>query len=152
MKKYKFRLQTVLDIKERKLEQKLLELARITDALNKEVEIEKQLINEQNTLQSKIVAISSIDSPQSLLEVQNARHYWGVLGTKIVKQRDKIENVKFFLQTKQNEVNEAVKEKKVLENLKEKEQEKFYKEYLAYERRELDEMATSRFIRQAAQG
>ena len=152
MKKYKFRLQTVLDIKERKLEQKLLELARITDALNKEVEIEKQLINEQNTLQSKIVAISSIDSPQSLLEVQNARHYWGVLGTQIVKQRDKIENVKFFLQTKQNEVNEAVKEKKVLENLKEKEQEKFYKEYLAYERRELDEMATSRFIRQAAQG
>lgn len=152
MKKYKFRLQTVLDIKEKKLEQKLLELARIADVLNKEVEIEKQLVNEQNTLQSKIVAISTIDSPQSLLEIQNARHYWSTLGTKIANQKERIKNVKVFLQAKQTEVNEAVKEKKVLENLKEKEQEKFYKEFLAYERRELDEMATGRFIRQTAQG
>ena len=146
MKKYKFRLQTVLDIKEKKLEQKLLELARIVDTLNKEVEIEKQLIIEQNTLQSKIVEISSIDSPQSLFEVQNSRGYWGCLGTKIIAQREKIKNIEFFVQAKRNEVNEALKEKKVLENLKEKELEKFYKEFLAYENRELDEIATVRYM------
>ena len=146
MKKYKFRLQTVLDIKEKKLEQKLLELARIVDTLNKEVEIEKQLINEQNTLQSKIVEISSIDTPQSLFEIQNSRGYWGNLGTKIIAQREKIKNIEFFVQAKRNEVNEALKEKRVLENLKEKEQEKFYKEFLAYENRELDEIATVRYM------
>lgn len=146
MKKYKFRLQTVLDIKEKKLEQKQLELARIVDTLNKEVEIEKQLINEQNTLQSKIVEISSIDTPQSLFEIQNSRGYWGSLGTKIIAQREKIKNIEFFVQAKRNEVNEALKEKKVLENLKEKEQEKFYKEFLAYENRELDEIATVRYM------
>ena len=146
MKKYKFRLQTVLDIKEKKLEQKLLELARIIDTLNKEVEIEKQLINEQNTLQSKIVEISSIDTPQSLFEIQNSRGYWGNLGTKIIAQREKIKNIEFFVQAKRNEVNEALKEKRVLENLKEKEQEKFYKEFLAYENRELDEIATVRYM------
>ena len=123
-----------------------MELARIIDTLNKEVEIEKQLINEQNTLQSKIVEISSIDTPQSLFEIQNSRGYWGNLGTKIIAQREKIKNIEFFVQAKRNEVNEALKEKRVLENLKEKEQEKFYKEFLAYENRELDEIATVRYM------
>lgn len=124
-----------------------MELARIVDTLNKEVEIEKQLIIEQNTLQSKIIEMSSIESPQSLFEVQNSRGYWGSLGTKIIAQREKIKNIEFFVQAKQSEVNEALKEKRVLENLKEKEQEKFYKEFLAYEGRELDEMATVRYLR-----
>ena len=147
MKKYKFRLQTVLDIKEKKLEQKLLELARIVDTLNKEVEIEKQLVIERNTLQSKIVAMNAIDSPQSLFEIQNSRGYWGHLGTKIIAQREKIKNIEFFVQAKREEVNEALKEKRVLENLKEKDQERFYKEILAYENRELDDIATVRYMR-----
>ena len=147
MKKYKFRLQTVLDIKAKKLEQKLLELAQIVAVLNKEVEIEKQLIQERNTLQSEIITMNTIDSPKSLFEIQNSRGYWGSLGVKIAQQRERIKNVEVFLQAKQAEVNEAVKEKKVLENLKEKEEEKFYQEFLEYERRELDELSISRYKR-----
>ncbi len=147
MKKYKFRLQTVLDIKEKKVEQKLQELAQIVSVLNKEVEIEKQLIQERNTLQSSIITINSIDTPISLFEMQNSRGYWGNLGIKIAQQKERIKNVETFMKAKQQEVNEAIKEKKVLENLKEKEQEKFYKEFLAYERRELDEIAISRYSR-----
>ncbi len=145
MKKYKFRLQTVLEIKEKNLEQKLLELAQILERLNTEVEIEKQLIIEQNTLQSQIISSNSIDSPQSLFEIQNARDYWSNLGIRIAEQKERIKNIQTFLKAKQEEVNEAVKEKKVLENLKAKEQEKFYKEFLEYERKELDEIAISRF-------
>ena len=147
MKKYKFRLQTVLDIKAKKLEQKLLELAQIVAVLHKEVEIEKQLIQERNTLQSEIITMNTIDSPKSLFEIQNSRGYWGSLGVKIAQQRERIKNVEVFLQAKQAEVNEAVKEKKVLENLKEKEEEKFYQEFLEYERRELDELSISRYKR-----
>ena len=145
MKKYKFRLQTVLEIKEKNLEQKLLELAQILERLNTEVEIEKQLIIEQNTLQSQIISSNSIESPQSLFEIQNARDYWSNLGIRIAEQKERIKNIQTFLKAKQEEVNEAVKEKKVLENLKAKEQEKFYKEFLEYERKELDEIAISRF-------
>ena len=145
MKKYKFRLQTVLEIKEKNLEQKLLELAQILERLNTEVEIEKQLIIEQNTLQSQIISSNSIDSPQSLFEIQNARDYWSNLGIRIAEQKERIKNIQTFLKAKQEEVNEAVKEKKVLENLKAKEQEKFNKEFLEYERKELDEIAISRF-------
>ncbi len=124
-----------------------MELARIVDTLNKEVEIEKQLIIERNTLQSKIIEMSSIETPQSLFEIQNSRNYWGGLGAKIITQREKIKNIEFFVKAKQEEVNEALKEKRVLENLKEKEQEKFYREFLAYENRELDEIATVRYTR-----
>jgi len=147
LKKYKFRLQTVLDIKAKNLEQKLLELAQIVEAMNKEVEIEKQLTQERSTLQSKIIETSSMDTPQSLFEIQNARDYWSNLGIRIANQKERIKNIEVFLKSKQNEVNEAVKEKKVLENLKEKEQEKFYKEFEQYERRELDEIAITRFAR-----
>lgn len=145
MKKYKFRLQTVLDMKEKKLEQKLLELAQIVERLNEEIEIQNKLKNQQSSLQSRIVETSSIDTPQNLFEMQNARDYWGNLGTQIANQNERIKNIEIFLKAKQNEVNEAVKEKKVLENLKAKEEEKFYKEFLEYERRELDEIAISRF-------
>lgn len=147
MKKYKFRLQTVLEIKEKNLEQKLLELAQIVEAMNKEVEIENKLTNERNTLQSKIIETNSMETPQSLFEIQNARDYWSNLGIKIANQKERIKNIEIFLKHKQEEVNEALKEKKVLENLKEKEQEKFYKEFLEHERQELDEIAISRFAR-----
>ncbi len=147
MKKYKFRLQTVLEIKEKKLEQKLLELAQIVSTLNKEVEIEKQLIQEQNTLQSTIINMNSIDSPKSLFEIQNSRGYWGNLGVKINQQRERIKNIETFMHAKQVEINEALKEKRVLENLKTKEEEKYYKEFLAHERKELDEIALSRYSR-----
>ncbi len=147
MKKYKFRLQTVLDIKAKKLEQKLLELAQIVAVLNKEVEIEKQLVLERNALQNTIITMNTIDSPKSLFEIQNSRGYWGSLGVKIAQQRERIKNVEVFLNAKQAEVNEAVKEKRVLENLKEKEEEKFYQEFLAYERQELDDLSISRYRR-----
>ena len=91
--------------------------------------------------------MNSIETPLSLFELQNSRSYWGSLGTKIIVQREKIKNIEFFVQAKQNEVNEALKEKRVLENLKEKEQEKFYKEVLAVESRELDDIATIRYMR-----
>ena len=124
-----------------------MELARIVDTLNKEVEIEKQLIQERNTLQSEIITMNTIDSPKSLFEIQNSRGYWGSLGVKIAQQRERIKNVEVFLQAKQAEVNDAVKEKKVLENLKEKEEEKFYQEFLEHERRELDDLSISRYKR-----
>ena len=150
MKKYKFRLQTVLDIKEKLVEQKLRELSEIVALLNKEVEIEKELIQKRNTLQASIIEMNSMDSPLNLFEVQNSRGYWGSLGVLIAKQRERIKNVEFFMQAKQNEVNEAIKEKKVLENLKEKEQEAFYREYLQYESREFDDIAIQRYDRKQA--
>ena len=150
MKKYKFRLQTVLDIKEKLVEQKLRELSEIVALLNKEVEIEKELIQKRNTLQASIIEMNSMDSPLNLFEVQNSRGYWGSLGVSIAKQRERIKNVEFFMQAKQNEVNEAIKEKKVLENLKEKEQEAFYREYLRLESKELDDIAIQRYDRKQA--
>ena len=118
--------------------------------LNKEVEIEKELIQKRNTLQASIIEMNSMDSPLNLFEVQNSRGYWGSLGVSIAKQRERIKNVEFFMQAKQNEVNEAIKEKKVLENLKEKEQEAFYREYLRLESKELDDIAIQRYDRKQA--
>ena len=42
-----------------------------------------------------------------------------------------------------------MKEKKVLEKLKENQQKKYYQEFEQYERRELDDMSSSRYGRMA---
>lgn len=145
MKKYKFRLQTVLEIRERKLETKLQELAEVMNILNKELEIEKELINKKNSLTSNIVMLNKISTAPERLEMQNSRDYWVHLGIKIHQQRERIKNVQQFVDYKQKEVSQAVKEKKILENLKEKDEKKFYDEYERQTRAELDDIAISRY-------
>ena len=54
-----------------------------------------------------------------------------------------------LLEVKRREVNEVLKEKKVLEKLKENQQKKYYQEFEQYERRELDDMSSSRYGRMA---
>ena len=56
-----------------------------------------------------------------------------------------IENTKKVLKIKQNEVNEALKEVKVLEKLKETQSEKFYKAIEKKEAEEIDDIATTRY-------
>ena len=54
-----------------------------------------------------------------------------------------------LLEIKRAEVNEVLKEKKVLEKLKENQQKKYYQEFEEYQRRELDDIASSRYRRRA---
>ena len=51
------------------------------------------------------------------------------------------------MEAKQKEVNQALKEKKIYEKLKENEEEKFYKELNMKESVEIDDIALSRYGR-----
>ena len=56
----------------------------------------------------------------------------------------------FFVKQKQSEVNQALKEKKILEKLKEKEKNAFYQEFIKQEAKELDDLASTRHARLAS--
>ena len=141
MKKFQFRLQVVLDIKEKLLEQKLLELSKVQRGL-------QDAVNKQKTLEGYQAEINeALLNELDLVEVQRYKDFINKLIVDISNQKVVVQNITKLLDIKRKEVNDVLKEKKVLEKLKENQKKKFYQEFEAYERSELDDIASSRYAR-----
>lgn len=145
MKKFKFRLQVILNMKERLLEEKLLELAKVQrglqDAREKQLELERYQIEINNAL----MAVYQSGNELNLIEVQRYKNFINKLIVDISNQKVVIKNITKLLAIKQHEVNEVLKEKKVLEKLKERQQKMYYLDFERSERKELDDIASSRY-------
>ena len=150
MKKYIFRLQAMLDIKENKLNEKLVELAQIQQILSDEEEKLDVLNVRKNKAYEELIQIYSLEKALDIQEVCNYKGFLGKISIEISQQKERIENVMFFVREKQKEVNEALKEKKILENLKEKDKNRYYNNLLKQEAKELDDIASTRYVRMAS--
>ncbi|MBO5948320.1 flagellar export protein FliJ [bacterium] len=150
MKKYTFRLQTVLDIKVNKLNEKLVELAQVQQILSAEEEKLANLKSRKNVAYEELIQIYSLEKALDIQEVCNYKGFLGKIEIEIKQQEDRIENVMFFVKQKQTEVNQALKEKKILEKLKEKEKNAYYQEFIKQEAKELDDLASTRHVRLAS--
>lgn len=150
MKKYTFRLQTVLDIKVNKLNEKLVELAQVQQILSAEEEKLANLKSRKNVAYEELIQIYSLEKALDIQEVCNYKGFLGKIEIEIKQQEDRIENVMFFVKQKQAEVNQALKEKKILEKLKEKEKNAYYQEFIKQEAKELDDLASTRHVRLAS--
>lgn len=150
MKKYTFRLQTVLDIKANKLNEKLVELAQVQQILSTEEAKLEDLKARKTNAYEELIQIYSLEKALDIREVCNYKGYLGKVEIEIKQQEDRIENVMFFVKQKQSEVNQALKEKKILEKLKEKEKNAFYQEFIKQEAKELDDLASTRHARLAS--
>ena len=150
MKKYSFRLQPVLEIREKALEDKRLEMAKVIKLLN-------DYENELKTLEEKTVnynveleGISNSNDYINVADIAGYNNYLVDIEQKIKNQKFLIENTKKVLREKQSEVNEALKEVKVLEKLKETQSQKFYKAIEKKEAEEIDDIITARYKFQTA--
>lgn len=145
MKKFKFRLQTVLELKTRALDEKSLEIAQITSQMNKEIE-EKQNIelthrNIISDLESEYVSNKQMDI--NLIRIKN--DYLETLQTKAKNQEAKIKIIEKHLAEKRKELEAILKEKKVLEKLKEKQEEAHYKEIEYQQQQEMEDISSGRY-------
>ncbi len=147
MKKYKFRLQTVLDLKVKKLEEKMLELSKILTVLNAEKDKLQKLIDIKSSTTGTLTNMYAQDNILDISEIQLYKNYIVKITMNISRQNGVIENVNKLIKAKQLEVSQALKEKKIFEKLKENEQNKYYKEIQVQENRELDDIAISRYAR-----
>lgn len=147
LKKFQFRLQVVLDIKEKLLEEKLLELSKVQRGLQEAVEKQKTLESYQLEINEALMRVFQSGNDLDLVEVQRYKDFINKLIVDISNQKVVIQNITRVLEIKRKEVNEILKEKKVLEKLKENQQKKYYMEFEQYERRELDDMSSSRYAR-----
>lgn len=144
MKKYSFRLQPVLDIREKTLEDKRLEMAQVIQLLNEQQEGLERLIAKQTSYKDELESLS-LEDDLNVFALANFKNYMVNLQEQITQQEHNIENTKKALRVKQEAVNEALKDVKVLEKLKEKQSQKFYKNIEMKEANEIDDISTERY-------
>ncbi|RAI12240.1 MAG: flagellar export protein FliJ [Candidatus Melainabacteria bacterium] len=144
MKKYSFRLQPVLDIREKTLEDKRLEMAQVIQLLNEQQEGLERLIAKQASYKDELESLS-LEDDLNVFALANFKNYMVNLQEQITQQEHNIENTKKALRVKQEAVNEALKDVKVLEKLKEKQSQKFYKDIEMKEANEIDDISTARY-------
>lgn len=144
MKKFKFRLQVVLDLREKELEERQMELAKIVTALNLQQE-KLQGIFDAQKLNTKSQEDLFMADELDILQVESHRSYGIKLIVDAQNQERVIANTKSILEKKQKEVKEAYQKVEVLKKLKEKQEKEFFKEFLQAEAKEIDDITSARF-------
>lgn len=145
LKKYSFRLQTVLEMREKKLEEKRLEMAKIISLLNEQNQVLEDLISRQNVTRTSLENIYENGKELDILEITNYKDYLGKIIVDAKNQELIIEKIQYTLKLKQFEVTEALKEVKVFEKLKETQEKKFYQHYEYIQAKEIDDIASTRY-------
>ena len=147
LKKFKFSLQSLLDLRAKKLEEKQIEFGQLQFVMRK---LQTQLLNLKNEFEKSKVSMNSLLSSNCNMDISliNANQLH-ILSMKdmIMVQNQLIEEHKIKLDAKQQEMIEALKEKMMLEKLKEKQYKEFLKEIDMVERKELDEIGLMRYAR-----
>ena len=134
-------------MREKTLENKRQEMASVIKTLNIQIEKQDLLIGKKDSVRSSLEKIYSGGQELDIFEVTNYKNFIGKMDNAIRIQRGVIENTKKILKVKQLEVNIALKDLKVLEKLKEKQEKKFYDHYNYLEMKELDDIASTRYKR-----
>lgn len=149
MKKYSFRLQTVLEMREKKLEDKRREMALVIAKLNEQNLQLQAIIEKQASVKTSLESIYNGGRELDITEVTNYKNYLGKAIVDAKNQEIVIGRTKNLLRFKQLEVTEALKEVKILEKLKETQQKKFYEHYNYVEAKEIDDIASTRYKKTA---
>lgn len=145
MKKFKFRLETILTLKEKTLNEKRQELAKVMNLLN-DAKLHLEELNDSKEKASlALMEIYQGSEFFDLNKIQMYKEYLIKLDSNIQNQNNIIKQIEKTLKAKQEEVNQALIDKNILEKLKEKQSQKHYKEILHKEAVELDDISISRY-------
>ena len=144
MKKFTFRLQVVLNMREKTLEDKRLEMAQVVKRLNVQIEKLEGLKQKQERLTNELNGIYDNDEID-IGGIYTYKSFIAKLFDEIRNQEKIITEWRKLLRIKQNEINEALKQVKILEKLKEKEEKKF-NDFINYQEvKEIDDIVTTRY-------
>ena len=113
MKKFTFRLQTVLDMRKKVLEDKRLEMARVIKRLNFQIEKLEELKSKQERLSEELNGIYE-QNEIDIGGMQTYKSFISKLFGDIKNQEKIISDWRKLLRVKQIEVNEALKQVKIL--------------------------------------
>ncbi|MCE1246666.1 MAG: flagellar export protein FliJ [Firmicutes bacterium] len=137
MKKFVFRLETVLDMRRKKEEEVQIKLGEVLTILNQEMAKLEALFDKRNFYQSEITNMKPIAT--KAMDVMMYQDYLDSLENTIKQQKEIIRKVEKIVEEVRMELAEAAKSRKIIEKIKENEYEEYMKEFEASERSILDE-------------
>lgn len=145
MKSFKFRFETLLKTKEIHVSEVLQELEGAKQELSSIEKKLKLLELEVNELKEQIHSIQN--SPTSLYELEGAQIYFSSLQEKKISFQDERLRAENVCAQKKIAVENALKEKKIIEKLKEKQYKEWNEEVKKLEGKLVDEAAVAQFLR-----
>ena len=137
-------MQVVLEMREKELEARQMEMAKIIAALNAQKEKLQGIFLAQDDNRTKLETLCTSDN-LDVPQVEAHRSYGLKLITDAKNQERIIANTELILQKKQQEVLEAHKKVEVLKKLKEKQEQEYYQEFLHNEVKEIDDITSARY-------
>ena len=148
MKRFSFRFQRLLELKQRKEDQRKAELGEVMAIFNREFD---QLGDLKKTFGSYRRASHAIPDQRldtSLMGVNAS--YLLRLQREIGEQREHLDRIESLVEDKRGKLLEATRERKVYEILKERAEEVHKRESMRQERIQLDEIGEQLYIRRGS--
>lgn len=141
MASYQFSMNKILDWRLDQEEEASTQVKRLEEELHKEEHYLNQLLQESKKVKNQSLFSSGIDSYK--------RHdmYKELIDGKIIQQKQKVAKAEQAVETAQEALLQAHKDKKVMEKLDEKEREKFAASQKKEEQKQLDELSTLQYGR-----
>lgn len=143
MKKFRFKLKTLLMVRKEQESSAQKEVMLAQKQLRKIVEILNELQYECDLLEKDLQQ----KQKYNINDFRNHFLYIQSLRQKITKQQDDILEAQNVLTIKRTNVKKAMQQKKILENIHDKQHSAWTKEYQSIESKLIDELATIRHIR-----
>ena len=137
-------------MREKVLETKQLEMAKIAGLLNSQIQQLEGLFSRIENVKTSLESIYESDEELDIFEITSYKNFLGKVTNDVKIQERTIENTRIILRSKQVEVNAAFKEVKILEKLKEKQEKSFYQNYEYVQSKEIDDIASTRYHRVSA--
>lgn len=137
-------MQTILEIREKKLDDERLKLAEIQNILNSQLDILNEMQFKRQEIIGKIDALQA-QPEMNIPEIVALRNYLERVQSDIQTQLELIKRTQIRLDEQKIEVENAYKDLKSLENLKEKQEKEHYRNILMMEAKEIDDIAISRY-------
>lgn len=145
MKKFKFRLQKILAVRLLKEKEQKLVVARVNDRLRAETDLLFRLEEEYTTL--KIELKSKHNRRMSVNDLLAYNSYFAYLEAKIEIKKEIILELETRLKVEREKLQLLVKDRKVLDKLREKKYKQYWDSYLREEQSSLDEIAIGLVVR-----
>ncbi|CVK17656.1 flagellar export protein FliJ [Sporomusa sphaeroides] len=150
MKKFRFRLETLLKFRKMQEEQAQIKLAEAADRLRKAQELLNDL---QNTLALNLDRLNDEQAGQPTIEkLKTFSYYIDKIKSEIIAQREQVAKATEYRQECLTLLEAAIQQRKLVDNLRKKRLEQYNNELLQEEQKILDELGTQAFMRDKESG
>lgn len=145
MKKFRFRFQSVLDVRTEREEQCKRELGNLTRVRESQEQRLRNMTRERDVCEE--MARKQIHSGTSVAQAALHHAYLRRMGQEIEKQGAVLTNLSKRIEEKRRELIEAAKERRIMERLLERDQKDFMMRVEKSEQAFLDELSLNRYVR-----